>query len=115
MTAAVLLVSAGGASAAATAPYVHLIGEQRLLQAAAKTAKRMGNHIAIQTYSNAEDSEANDEARQRLAAALGAEHFFDRNDPTRRHQAPDFDLAELPDKPPFQVPTSDGLNFTPLP
>jgi hypothetical protein len=32
----------------------------------------------------------------------------------RRHRAPDFGLPELPDRPPFQVLTTDGVNFTPL-
>jgi hypothetical protein len=96
-------------------PYVDLIGEHRLLDAPADTAKRSGNHVTIRTYRDAQDWQVNDEARHRLAAALGAEHFFDRNDPTRRHRAPAFGLPELPDKPPFQVLTTDGVNVTPLP
>lgn len=96
-------------------PYLDLIGEQRLLLGTAETARRSGDHVTIRTYRDAEDWEANDKARNLLKAALGAEHFFDRNAPTRRYSAPDFGLAELPDKLPFQVFTSDGVNFTPLP
>ncbi|MBM0207172.1 hypothetical protein JNW90_32385 [Micromonospora sp. STR1s_5] len=45
-----------------------------------------------------------------LAAALGAECFFDRDDPTRQHQAPDFGLPESP----FRLQTEDGIHFISL-
>jgi hypothetical protein len=96
-------------------PYLDLIGERRLLDAPADTADRRGGHVVIRAYRDAEDWEAHQKTRSRLAAALGAEHFFDRDDPARQHRAPDFGLPELPERPPFRVLTSDGIHFTPLP
>jgi hypothetical protein len=96
-------------------PYVDLVGARRLLDAPADTVERSGDHVVIRAYRDAEDWAVNDETRHGLSAALGAEHFFDRNHPTRRHRAPDFGLPELPDKQPFRALTTDGINFTPLP
>ncbi|GAA4569015.1 hypothetical protein GCM10023176_24700 [Micromonospora coerulea] len=95
-------------------PYIDLIGERRLLDAPADAVKRRGEHIVISTYGNAEDWEAHDKTRYMLATALGAEYFFDRDDRARQHQAPDFGLPELPERPPFRVQTEDGIHFTPL-
>jgi hypothetical protein len=84
-------------------PYVDLIGEQRLLDGTAKAATRSGDHITIRPYRDAEDWQSNEPARHQLKVALGAEYFFDRNDPFRRYRAPDFGLAELPANPPHPV------------
>jgi hypothetical protein len=96
-------------------PYVDLIGERRLLDAPADMVDRRGEHVVIRAYRNAEDWAAQHKTRHTLAAALGAEHFFDRDDPARQHRAPDYGLPELPERPPFRVLTSDGTHFTQLP
>ncbi|MGV9806666.1 hypothetical protein [Micromonospora chersina] len=94
--------------------YIALIGEPRLLSAPADIAERRGEHVVVRTYRNAEDWEAHHETHHTLAAALGAEHFFDRDDPARQHRAPDFGLPELPERSPFRVQTDDGIHVTPL-
>jgi hypothetical protein len=81
-------------------PYIDLIGEQRLLDRATQTATRSGQHITIRAYRDAEDWQNNEPARRHLKATLGAEYFFDRSEPARRYQAPDFGLPEPPAKPP---------------
>jgi hypothetical protein len=96
-------------------PYLDLIGNQRLLDAPAHSVESSGDHVVVCAYRDAEDWMANADTRHQLTAALGAEHFFDRNDPERHHRAPDFGLPRLSDKKPFQVMTTDGINFTPLP
>jgi hypothetical protein len=96
-------------------PYVDLIGERRILDVPAELIRRRGGHVLMRAYRDAEDWQANEALRQRLAVALGAEHFFDRDRPARRHRAPDFGLPELPDRPPLQVITTDGVDVTPLP
>ena len=64
-------------------PYIDLIGERRLLDVAAQTAMRNGDHVTIQPYRDAEDWETNEHARHQLKAALGPAYFFDRSDPFR--------------------------------
>jgi hypothetical protein len=92
--------------------YVDLIGERRILRAPADSAERCGDHVVVRTYCNAEDWEAQTETRHLVAAALGAEYFFDRDDPARPHHAPDFGLPELPELPPFRVQAEHG-SFSP--
>jgi hypothetical protein len=96
------------------APYVALIGSQRLVQAPAHLVTRRGSHVIVQAYRDAADWSTHDEARRALVAALGVEYFFDRNDQARRYRAPDFGLPELPATEPFEVFTNDGIHFTPL-
>jgi hypothetical protein len=95
-------------------PYRDLIGTARLLSAPAAAVEQTGSHVIVQAYQDAEDWAANQASRDALRAALGAEHFYDRDHPHRAHQAPDFGLAELPPRPPLRVVTADGTNFTQL-
>jgi hypothetical protein len=96
-------------------PYRDLIGTERLLAAPAAAVNEIGSHVIVQAYQDAEDWAGNQASRYALLAALGAEHFYDRNHPHRTHRAPDFGLAELPLRPPLRVITADGTNFTQLP
>jgi hypothetical protein len=95
-------------------PYRDLIGTARLLSAPAAAVEQTGSHVIIQAYPDAEDWAGNQASRDALRAALGAEHFYDRDHPHRTHRAPDFGLAELPPRPPLRVVTTDGTNFTQL-
>lgn len=70
--------------------------------------------MIIHAYPDAEGWAGNQATRHALRAALGAEHFYDRDNPRRTHRAPDFGLAKLPPRPPLRILTADGTNFTPL-
>ena len=96
-------------------PYRDLIGTRRLLSAPAAAVDQTGSHVIVSAYPDAEDWAANQASRDALRAALGAEHFYDRDHPHSAHRAPDFGLAELPPRPPLRVVTADGTNFTQMP
>jgi hypothetical protein len=96
-------------------PYRDLIGTEELLSAPAVTADQVGSHVIIQACQDAEDWAGNQASRHALQTELGAEYFYDRDNPGRNHRAPGFGLAELPPTPPLRVFTDDGTNFTPLP
>ena len=96
-------------------PYVELIGLPRLRTAPAARVQQDGQCAVLQAYDVPEEWPHRLEAKQRLRHHLGDDLFFDRTRPERRTRAPDFGLAPLAERPPFQVFTADGETFTPLP
>jgi hypothetical protein len=81
-------------------PYLDLIGEQQLLAAPAAAARHVGDHVLVQAYPDARAWADNHAVRRSVMAALGAEYFFDRHNPTAAYRAPDFGLPPLPERRP---------------
>lgn len=96
-------------------PYRDLMGVRALGTAAAAVVD-MGEHrVVLRAFESPEDWSDSVAAKEQLRRQLGDDIFFDRQRPGRPTQAPDFGLAPLRELPPFQVLTSDGEHFTPLP
>lgn len=97
-------------------PDIDLIGRDRLTSAPAQT-RIVGKNVLVTVHSQPEEwalasaGTRNDD----LAGHIGAHHFFDRDAPNRPTAAPDFGLLPLHARRPFQVFTTNGDPFTPLP
>lgn len=98
------------------APYLALIGRDRLTSAPAQVMAASENVLLV-VHDEPEDwARPSAVARNKLVAGhIGAHYFFDRHAPGRHTRAPDFGLRPLPRRQAFQVLTSDGEHFTPLP
>jgi hypothetical protein len=77
--------------------------------------QRIGQTLTLECHGDPEGWRGFTTQKHQLLNALGADLFFDRRRPERDTRAPDLGLVPLPDSRPFQVLTSDGVNFTPLP
>jgi hypothetical protein len=74
------------------APYVDLMGRERLLTAPAYEVKPVddGVLIALDSSANAWQTAAYRQREQAVIAHLGEKYFFSRHDPARQTVAPDF-------------------------
>ena len=98
-------------------PYVDLVGAETLRSSPAHRIEETGHATIVETYRDP-SGWSKDEGKTRHAAVLahlGPEFFFDRASPEQTTRAPDFGLPPLAPRPPFQVFTTDGKHFTPIP
>jgi hypothetical protein len=74
------------------APYVDLIGRERLLSAPAYEVKAVGDGVLLVLDSDADawQSEEYQRREQHVIEHLGKQYFFSRHDPERKTVAPDF-------------------------
>ena len=96
-------------------PYRDLIGVQALRTAPAAVLDEDEHRIVLRTFESPEDWPDGIHAKGQLRRHLGDDIFFDRTHPARPTRAPDFGLGPLRELPSFEVFTSDGEHFTPLP
>jgi hypothetical protein len=96
-------------------PYRDLIGVRALRSALAAVIDEDKHRVILRAFESPEDWPDGLDAKKRLRQQLGDDVFFDRSQPERPTRAPAFDLSPLPERPPFEVFTSDGEHFTRLP
>jgi hypothetical protein len=96
-------------------PYWDLIGVEALRTAPAAVLGEDEHRVILRAFESPEDWPDGVDAKEQLRRHLGDDIFFDRRQPERPTRAPDFGLSPLRDQPPFEVFTSDGEHFTPLP
>lgn len=96
-------------------PHRDLIGVQALRTAPAAVLDEDEHRVILRAFESPEDWPDGLGAKDQLRRHLGDDIFFDRRQPARRTRAPDFGLGPLRELPPFEVFTSDGEHFTPLP
>jgi hypothetical protein len=96
-------------------PYRDLIGDRALRTAPAAVIHEDEHSVVLRAFESPEYWSDSVAVKERLRQHLGDDIFFDRRQPERPTRAPDFGLGPLPERPPFEVFTSDGEHFTPLP
>ena len=95
-------------------PYVELLGMARLLSIPAYGVHQSNQQVIMQAYEDAATWADQRATKRALIAAIGADFFFDRDDPDGPHRSPDFGLGDLAPSSAFQVMT-DGETYTELP
>ncbi len=80
------------------APYVDMIGRQRLLTAPAYEVKAVGDGVLVALDASADAWQSADyqQREQAVIAHLGKQYFFSRTDPDRQLVAPDFQAHRDP-------------------
>lgn len=96
-------------------PYRDLIGIQALGTAPAAVLDEDNHRVILRAFESPEDWSDGLGAKEQLRRHLGDDIFFDRRQPERPTRSPDFGFGPLRELPPFEVFTSDGEHFTPLP
>lgn len=98
-------------------PYVQLIGRNGLSALDVSSVREVDGNFIVEVYGHPDDwnSKEGRQRHARILRQLGIQFFFDRTNPDKQTKAPDFGLSHLPPRRPFQVVTSDGTHFTPMP
>lgn len=98
-------------------PYTSMMAVDDARRTGIGVWNRAGEATIFECFSSPDDWATAAKDKRDVMDALGADLFFDRRSPERETRAPDFGVPLVSGSPPrpFEVFTSDGVNFTELP